>query len=59
MKTIKPKRVSDSSEFLVQGNTKGRVEPWSKSATDSFLRKEFFKVFKKNQDNQVIYPLFD
>lgn len=59
MKNIKPQRVTDSNEFLLQGSTELKVESWNLAAKDSFLRKEFFKVFKKNQDNQVIYPLFD
>lgn len=59
MKTIKPQRVTDSNEFLLQGSTELKVGSWNLAAKDSFLRKEFFKVFKKNQDNQVIYPLFD
>jgi len=59
MKTIKTKRVTESNEFLLQGSTKLKVGSWNLAAKDSFLRKEFMKVFKKNQDNQVIYPLFD
>lgn len=47
------KRVTDSNYFLLQGSTKLSVEPWNQAQKDSFLKKEFFKVFKKNQDNQV------
>lgn len=55
MKNIKPQRVTDSNEFLLQGSTELKVGSWNLAAKDSFLKREFMKVFKKNQDTKKYF----
>lgn len=46
------KRVTEISSKVNQGESKFFLESWNQKAKDSFLKKEFKKVFDKNQDNE-------
>lgn len=47
------KRVTEISNKVNQGESKFFLEPWNDKAKDSYLKKEFKKVFKENQDNEI------
>lgn len=46
-------RVSEIASKVNQGESKFFLESWNQKAKDSFLKKEFKKVFKENQDNEI------
>jgi hypothetical protein len=46
-------RSSEVSKKVNQGESKFFLEPWNDKAKDSYLKKEFKKVFKENQDNEI------
>jgi|GEM_PF-5282838 len=45
-------RVTEQTKNVSQGESKFSLESWNQKAKDSFLKKEFKKVFKSNQDNE-------
>lgn len=47
------KRVTEIASKVNQGESKFFLESWNDKAKDSFLKKEFKKVFEKNVDNEV------
>jgi hypothetical protein len=46
-------RISEIASKVNQGESKFSLESWNQKAKDSFLKKEFKKVFKENQDNEI------
>lgn len=49
------KRVTEIASKVNQGESKFFLEPWNKQAKDSYLKKEFKKVFSCNLDNEKPY----
>lgn len=45
------KRVTDSNYFLLQGSTELSVEPWNQAQKDSFLKKEFKKIWNSTEQS--------
>jgi len=48
-------RVTEQAKNVSQGESKFSLESWNQKAKDSFLKKEFKKIFQKNLDNEKPY----
>jgi hypothetical protein len=48
-------RVSEIASKVNQGESKFFLESWNQKAKDSFLKKEFKKIFENNLDNEKPY----